>query len=62
MLASSHGTARIRLGRLGRVLVAIWVSFSEDVLFFLATSFLPDNVNFILIATSKYYKLHSFKV
>ena len=53
--------ARIRLGRLERVRVAIW-AFSEDVLFFWATSFLPNRLKYILIATSKYYKLHSFTV
>ena len=57
----SHGMARIRLGRLERVRVAIW-AFSEDVLFFWATSFLPNRLKYILIATSKYYKLHSFTV
>ena len=57
----SHGMARIRLGRLERVRVAIW-AFSGDVLFFWATSFLPNHLRYILVATSKYYKSHSFTV
>ena len=59
--AMSHGMARIRLGRLERVRVAIW-AFSEDVLFFWATSFLPNHLNQILIATLKFYELQAFTV